>query len=124
VSNRYSHSDLSYYLVQLTQLCRLRRAAWTVIDLESAAEPPTAELELKKALTQLGLGQYEEGLKENGFDDGDTVTAITEADLAELGFGLGDRCKLQRAICEYNISSTPGAESRTATLPLSLKHNP
>ena len=58
-------------------------------------------------LAQLGLGHYEERLRENGFEDWDDATAITEVDMEELGFKLGHRRKLQRAICEYdNTSST------------------
>jgi hypothetical protein len=67
---------------------------------------PTNSTELSMALFRLGLNQYEDCLKANGFEDMETVTAITESDLAELGFKLGDRRKLQRAIQEHSNSSS------------------
>ena len=78
-------------------------------SMESTINP----LELSTALARLGLNQYEECLRENGFDDWGSVTAITEADMTELGFKLGARRKLQRAIHEYNSSIFPaGYEAR------------
>ena len=62
--------------------------------------------ELSTALAQLGLGHYEERLRENGFEDWENATAITETDMEELGFKLGDRRKLQRAIREHNSTSS------------------
>ena len=56
--------------------------------------------ELSTALARLGLSQYEECLRENGFEEWETVIAITETDMMELGFRLGDCRKLQRAILE------------------------
>ena len=70
----------------------------------------TDALDLKTLLTQLGLDQYGDCLKENGFEDWETVQEIRETDLIELGFKLGDRRKLQRAIREYRISSAPKTE--------------
>jgi hypothetical protein len=70
-----------------------------------SGEPSIDSFELSTALSRLGLGQYEERLRENGFEDWETVTAIAEADLLELGFTLGDRRKLQRAIREDSTSS-------------------
>jgi hypothetical protein len=67
-------------------------------------EPSVDSLELNAALSRFGLGQYEERLRENGFEDWETVTAIAEVDLVELGFKLGDRRKLQRAIRENSTS--------------------
>ncbi|KAK7177570.1 cyclin domain-containing protein [Paraphaeosphaeria sporulosa] len=66
-----------------------------------STETITGASELSTALTQLGLGQYEERLRENGFEDWENATAIKEPDLEELGFKLGDR-KLQRAIRGHN----------------------
>jgi hypothetical protein len=79
---------------------------------DEASTKSTHTAELSTALTRLGLNQYEERLKENAFEDWETVTAITESDLGELGFKLGDRRKLQRAIREYNssVSSTYSAK--------------
>jgi hypothetical protein len=65
-----------------------------------STEPSIDSSELSTALTRLGLGQYEERLRKNGFEDWETVTAIAEADLIELGFKLGERRKLHRAIRE------------------------
>jgi hypothetical protein len=61
--------------------------------------------ELSTTLAVLGLTQYEERLQQNGFEDWETVTAITEADLAELNFKQSHRQKLQNAIREYKNSS-------------------
>jgi hypothetical protein len=58
----------------------------------------TNAFELSTALARLGLSQYEERLQENGFEDWETVTAITETDMAKMNFKRGDRRKLQRAI--------------------------
>src|SRR5689334_18265079 len=73
---------------------------------------------LSTALAQVDLGQYTERLLENGFDDWETLTAITEADMIELGFKLGDRRKLQHAIRERSHSGDYAAE-RSATDPSS-----
>jgi hypothetical protein len=70
-----------------------------------SGEPNIDSFELSTALNRLGLGQYEERLRENGFEDWETVTAIAEADLIELGFTLGDRRNLQRAIRDNGTSS-------------------
>lgn len=67
--------------------------------------------ELSTALNRLKLGQYEERLRENGFEDWETVTAVTEADLVELGFKLGDRRKLQQAIREGSASHLQAAHA-------------
>jgi hypothetical protein len=58
----------------------------------------TDAFELSAALAWLGLNQYEERLRSNGFDDWESVTAITETDMVALDFKRGDRRKLQRAI--------------------------
>jgi len=65
---------------------------------------------LSMALARIGLSQYEECLHENGFETWEDVTTIMESDMVELGFKLGDRGKLQRAIREYSGSSASDAE--------------
>ncbi|KAF2844185.1 hypothetical protein T440DRAFT_559756 [Plenodomus tracheiphilus IPT5] len=71
------------------------------------SEQPTIDgFELNATLARLGLSQYEERLRSNGFDDWETVTAITETDMVALDFKRGERRKLQRAIREYKSSST------------------
>ncbi|KAH7082582.1 hypothetical protein BKA63DRAFT_134537 [Paraphoma chrysanthemicola] len=65
----------------------------------------TDAFELSAALARLGLSQYEERLRSNGFEDWETVTAMTETDMAALHFTRGHRRKLQRAICEHTSSS-------------------
>ena len=85
-----------------------------------SAEPSIESFELSTALARLGLGQYEERLRGNGFEDWETVTAITEADLVELGFKLGDRRKLQRAIHE---NGTPSASHPVCNKDILLRHS-
>ncbi|UPX14874.1 uncharacterized protein EKO05_0005345 [Ascochyta rabiei] len=80
------------------------------MNLESSDKSAIDALELSTALARLGLSQYEERLRGNGFEDWDSVTAITETDLAELDFKRGHRRKLQHAIREYNSSSVPHEE--------------
>jgi hypothetical protein len=80
-----------------------------MMDLDAPAEGSTDTLELKNLLVQLGLVQYEQRLLENGFEDWETVTGITEADMTEMGFKLGDRRKLQRAIHDRNKPTTSKA---------------
>jgi hypothetical protein len=73
--------------------------------------------ELSTALARFGLNQYEECLHENGFETWEDVTMITESDMAELGFRLGDRRKLQRAIREYSRSSVSDAGYKAGNVP-------
>jgi hypothetical protein len=68
-------------------------------------KPTTDAFELRTVLTQFGLSQYEERLQDNGFEDWETVTAITETDMAEMDFRRGDRRKLQRVIHEHSSAS-------------------
>jgi hypothetical protein len=63
-------------------------------------------LELHTQLAQLGLDQYEQRLIENGFDSWEILMEITEADLSDLGFNLGHRRKLQRAVRENQGMNT------------------
>jgi hypothetical protein len=79
-----------------------------------AGDSPSDAVELSMVLARLGLGQYEERLTENGFDTWDTVTRITEADMDELGFKLGDRRKLQRAIRGPTTTTTTTTTTTSA----------
>jgi len=81
-------------------------------------EPTIGASELSTALDRLGLGLYEERLRENGFDDWKTATAITESDMGELEFKLGDRRKLQRAIREHNATQSTLHVSMDCNYPL------
>ncbi|KAK6334149.1 hypothetical protein TWF696_002651 [Orbilia brochopaga] len=54
--------------------------------------------DLREVLDRLGLSQYLGRLIEEGFDRWDTVLDIQESDLAYMGFKLGHRRILQRAI--------------------------
>jgi hypothetical protein len=49
----------------------------------------TDAFELSAALARLGLSQYEERLRSNGFEDWESVTVITETDMAALGIQAG-----------------------------------
>ncbi|KAH8731707.1 hypothetical protein GQ44DRAFT_263332 [Phaeosphaeriaceae sp. PMI808] len=89
------------------------------MDYGPSAEPTIDTTELSAVLAQLGLSQYEERLRENGFEDWENVTDITETDMAELRFKRGDRRKLQHAINEYNSSSASQVEYKARDLPLS-----
>ena len=84
-----------------------------------SGKPSTDAFELSTVLAQLGLSQYEKRLQENGFEDWETVTAITETDIAEMDFKRGDRRKLQRAIREHSSASASHRvyEARDSPLP-------
>jgi len=56
--------------------------------------------DLAERLDRLGLSGYAKRLALEGFDTWETVLDITESDLNTLGFKLGHRRKLQRAIAE------------------------
>jgi hypothetical protein len=75
------------------------------IDYGPSGKPTADAFELRMALARHGLSHYEGRLQENGFQDWETVTAITETDMAEMHFKRGDRRKLQRAIREYSSAS-------------------
>ena len=67
---------------------------------------------LNTILSELKLSQYLEVLLDNGFDSWDIVQDITEPDLDELGFKLGHRRILQRAISENpNWGQNSGAST-------------
>ena len=74
--------------------------------------------ELSMALARLGLSQYEECLRENGFEEWETVIAITESDMTKLGFRLGDRRRLQRAILECGSSRAVPVKDGTENIPV------
>jgi hypothetical protein len=78
--------------------------------------------ELGRVLGQLELSKYEGTLRENGFETWDDVTAITEPDLIELRFKLGDRRKLQRGIREYSGSFASESGYRIRNAPPSYQH--
>jgi hypothetical protein len=94
------------------------------MDYIPSAEPTIDAFELSTALAQLRLSQYEERLRKNGFEDWEKVTSITETDMAELGFKLGDRRKLQRAIREYSSSNASPVEYVARNLPLLSEGQP
>jgi hypothetical protein len=54
--------------------------------------------DLEIGLEQLGMEDYAAGFRDAGFLDWDSLTQITEGDLAALNMRLGDRRKLQREI--------------------------
>ncbi|KAF2876379.1 hypothetical protein BDV95DRAFT_602369 [Massariosphaeria phaeospora] len=94
------------------------------MDYSPPGESTVDEFELGTVLARLGLGQYEEILRENGFETWRDVTAILEIDLAELGFKLGDRRKLQGAIHEYSSSNPSHAGDSASSRPLSSEGLP
>jgi hypothetical protein len=75
------------------------------IDYRPSGKPTADAFELRIALAQHGLSHYKGRLQENGFQDWETVTAITETDIAEMHFKQGNRQKLQRAIRGYSSAS-------------------
>jgi hypothetical protein len=86
---------------------------------KASSELSGCTVDLGTTLGRLGLGQYEERLRENGFETWETVTEITEADMTKLEFKLGDRRKLQRAIRENSKSGASQVED-SATKPPQL----
>jgi hypothetical protein len=53
---------------------------------------------LDEVFEELGLSQYLDTFKDQGFDSWDIILDITESDLDALGVKLGHRRKLQRRI--------------------------
>ncbi|CAN9176814.1 unnamed protein product [Alternaria alternata] len=88
------------------------------MDYGPSGKPTTDAFELSTALARLGLSRYEECLQENGFEDWETVTAITETDMAQMNFKRGDRRKLQRAIREYSSASASHRVYEAENFPL------
>jgi hypothetical protein len=81
---------------------------WEIVgrmDYGPSGKPTADALQLSTVLAELGLSQYEERLQENGYEDWETVAAITETDMAKMNFKRGHRRKLQRAIREYSSTS-------------------
>ena len=62
-------------------------------------------MDLGDWLRSLGLGQYEAAFRENAIDE-TVLHDLTEDHLRELGFPLGARLKLLKAIAALNASST------------------
>ncbi|KAJ9655871.1 hypothetical protein H2201_008709 [Coniosporium apollinis] len=60
-------------------------------------------------LKEVGLEQYHDRLAKNGFASWEAVCDISEADLAQLGFKLGHRRILQRAIASHQGHSSTQA---------------
>jgi hypothetical protein len=89
------------------------------MDRDFSVQTSTEALQLNAILARHGLDQYEQCLTENGFDTWETVTRITEADMSELGFRLGHRRKLQRAILEYKSSTTTKTQCLVTNFSLS-----
>jgi hypothetical protein len=90
----------------------------------SSEKSSAQAFELGTAFARLGLSQYMERLQENGFEDWETVAAITETDMAELNFKRGDRRKLQQAIREYSSSDAPHGAYEARKFPLSSEGLP
>jgi len=59
--------------------------------------------ELQRALTELGLEQYLPNCLRAGIQNWQSLTTITEAELAALGVRIGHRRKLQRAIARGHL---------------------
>ncbi|KAI9693530.1 MAG: hypothetical protein M1820_009182 [Bogoriella megaspora] len=81
---------------------------------------------LEAVLAHLNLAQYFEILVDNGFDSWEIVQDITEDDLAELGFKLGHRRALQRAIANSSRPSLAldheATSGRSASPPSTNQH--
>jgi hypothetical protein len=92
---------------------------------DETANSSLGGVKMKTVLKRLGLEQYEESLVENGFQTWETVTQISESDMSEMGFKLGHRRKLQRAITnEKNRRSTNEPLCFAANLPSSRRGLP
>ena len=76
-------------------------------DPSSSTGATIGAFDFEAALAHVGLDRYEGRLREHGFWDWENVTGITESDMAEMDFRLGERRKLQRMIREYTTSNTP-----------------
>lgn len=73
----------------------------------SSIENTIGAFHFKRELSQAGLGRYEETLRENGFLGWENVIGVTEKDMADMSFRLGDRRKLQRLVREYSTHNIP-----------------
>jgi hypothetical protein len=79
----------------------------------------TDPVELSVILAQVGLSQYEDRLRQNGFEDVETLMLITQSDMVDLGFRLGDHRKLERAVREYSSARGLDLAHEYKTLTLS-----
>jgi class 3 adenylate cyclase/predicted ATPase len=70
-------------------------------------------MDVRGWLRSLGLGQYEEGFRENKIDL-DVLGDLTDGDLQALGVPLGDRRRLLRAIAELAAQEPLPARTRPA----------
>jgi hypothetical protein len=87
-----------------------------MMDCQPSGESTISPLELSKTLARLGLGQYEDRLRENGFTSWENMISITETDMAKLNIKLGHRRQLQGAISEYSSPSTYHVEYEPTSL--------
>ena len=63
-------------------------------------------MDIREWLQSLGLGQYEEGFRDNKIDF-DVLADLTDGDLEKLGVPLGDRRRLLKAIPERGSERLP-----------------
>jgi hypothetical protein len=73
-------------------------------------------MDIREWLQSLGLGQYEEGFRDNKIDF-DVLADLTDGDLEKLGVPLGDRRRLLKAIPERGSERLP-VPTRPAPMPL------
>jgi hypothetical protein len=116
-SRRFDRSDLAsrFYSIK-APLPKIHDSAERM-DYGPSGKPTADAFELRTALARHGLSHYEGRLQENGFQHWETVTAITETDMAEMHFKRGDRRKLQRAIREYSSASASHTVYKARNLP-------
>lgn len=69
------------------------------MSIPTPTSPTTPDL--TDVLKRLGLTEYHQVLRENGFHSWETVVDITEEDLTALNFKLGHRRALQREIATF-----------------------
>ena len=77
-------------------------------------------MDIREWLQSLGLGQYEEGFRDNKIDF-DVLADLTDGDLEKLGVPLGDRRRLLKAIPERGSERLPVP---TRPAPMSLFKDP
>ena len=65
-------------------------------------QTPTVNFNLSHFLADLGLAEYEDLLRETGFDDYRSILAIEEDDMDAIGMITGHKRKLLRAVTELN----------------------
>ena len=75
-------------------------------------------MDLGQWLRSLGLERYEAVLRENAIDP-DVLPELTEDHLRELGFPLGARLKLLKAIASLSACKEPNGSSAVASQPIS-----